>query len=455
MPGPRVTDAPPPGDRVERVAAAQGRRDRARLVAAQEEIVALRHRVEELERSPSRLALAPARKAVHAVRRLMRPAALTMAPPSVCPPASRGLALVIDNQWPEPDRDSGSVDIVTLAACLRRLGFDVILAAAMQHGGHQPARDRLVAQGIRCLQPTEAESVAQFILRHGASLDLCVLCRVFCGGEFLELVQRHCGRARLVFDSIDLNYLREERKAQVTQDATLAAALPRVREREEHVIRSCDATMVVSEAELALLADTLPDCLVVQMPLARPVQAPSAAFAERRGIGFVGSFAHAPNADAVRYFLAEIWPLVQRSLPGCEFSIVGADAPSDLLDGAAGPVRLLGHVPDVAPWFESLRLTVAPLRFGAGAKGKVASSLAAGVPCIVTPVASEGMALAGTSGVIVAGAPADFAAAVVRAYGDAALWAELSAGALAYADRMLSPAAWQDRLDAMLQRIGF
>ena len=312
----------------------------------------------------------------------------------------------------------------------------------------------MAAQGLRCLRPEDAASVEDFIERRGGEVDVCVLCRVFCGGEFLEVVQRRCGRARLVFDAIDLNFLREERRAQLTGDAALLAMSGQLRAREEHVIRSCDATMVVSQAELALLAETLPECLVVGMPLSRITPASCPSFASRRGIGFIGSFAHGPNVDAVRYLLAEIWPSVRHSLPDCELTIVGADAPADLLDGATGSVRLLGHVPDVTPWFESLRLTVAPLRFGSGAKGKVASSLAAGLPCILTSIASEGMALGADTGVLVADDPGDFAAALVRAYDDAALWGELSSGGLAYARRVLSPAGWQARLDTMLQRIG-
>ena len=442
----------------DRIAAAQARRDRAKLLAAQTEMADLRRRVEELERSPSRLALAPVRRAIHAAAPVLRrargvPRLLPGAGPVAIPP-TRGLALVIDNDWPAPDRDAGSVEIVNLVMALQRLGFDTILAAAHQHEGEQPARDRLVAQGIRCLLPGEASSVGQFIVRHGVTVDLCVLCRVFCGGEFLELAQTHCTRARLVFDTIDLNYLREERKARLLEDAALQALIQQVRTREEHVIRSCDATIVVSQAELELLGGTMPDSLVVQMPLARAVQPPVTPFVERRGIGFIGSFGHTANVDAVRFFLAEVWPVIHRGLPECELSIVGADAPADLLNGTQGPVRLLGHLPDVGPWFESLRLTVAPLRYGAGAKGKVASSLAAGVPCIATSVASEGMALTEAAGVAVADTPAAFAAAVLRFHEDASAWARLSAGGVAYVASTLSPTAWQAQLDAMLFRLG-
>jgi glycosyltransferase involved in cell wall biosynthesis len=108
----------------------------------------------------------------------------------------------------------------------------------------------------------------------------------------------------------------------------------------------------------------------------------------------------------------------------------------------------------VAPWFESLVVTVAPLRFGAGAKGKIASSLAAGVPVVVTAIAAEGMALEQGCGVLVATDAASFADCLCRISTDAALWTRLSDEALAYARHTLSLEAWQDRLDQMLRRLG-
>jgi len=445
-----------------RIAATQARRDRARLAAAQAEILALkaqqvgvraavnkslRARLGRLEHTPFRPALALARK----LARHRHPQAV---PPTAPAPASRGRALIIDDHWPLPDRDSGSVDICNLAEALSVLGFEVLLAAAREHDGAQPARDALQTRGIACLTPAEAPSVAAFLAQQGATLDLCVLCRVFCGGQFLESVLEHCIKARIVFNSIDLNFLREERKARLLGDPKLLEIAQAVRPREEYVIRHSDATILVSEAERDLLAATLPDCLAVTLPLARPMTPPKTPFAARAGIGFIGGFKHTPNIDAVRYFLAEIWPTIHGALPECQFSIVGADAPADLLAGAPGNVQWLGHLPDAGPWFESLRLSVAPLRFGAGAKGKIASSLAAGLPCVATGIAAEGMALVPEHGVLTAGDAASFAGAVIRLYGDAALWEQLSNGAIAYASTTLSIGKWRQDLDMMLQRIG-
>ena len=418
------------------------------MAAVAAELAWLRRRVLELEASPLRRATQPIRRILQ-----RRRSPLPAAPGSQqAPQAGRGLALVLDHAWPQPDRDSGSIDIVNLVQALDRLGFSVVLAASTQHAGPQPARDRLSAQGISCLGPADAASTEAWLEQHGHTLDLCVLCRVFCGGAFLEQVQRVATKARLVFNSIDLNWVREMRRAETTGDAALAGMVDMLRSREQHVIQSCDATIVVSDSEAALLAAEVPESRVAVLPLARLGAPPRAGFAERDGSGFVGNFAHAPNTDAMRWFLASAWPLVRRELPEARMSVAGPDAPAELQH--APGVTLLGHVADLAPWFESLRVTVAPLRYGAGSKGKIASSLAAGVPCVITPVAAEGMGLGENDGALVAADPAGLAAALVRLQTDAALWQACSEGALAYAQQRLSMPAWQARLDRLLQAIG-
>lgn len=450
-----MTDAPrmgPPGV-ADPVAIAQARRDRARLIAAEAEAAVLRGRLAAFYGSRTWRATAPLRALFSVVRPRAAPRPAPPKPPCAGT-AAKPCALVIDDHWPQPDRDAGSMEIMTLLDALSGLGYEVIFAADLDHGAPSPARDALVAHGVRCLDAADAPSVAAFI-EHGApALDLCVLCRVFCGGKFLEAVQTHRRSARIVFDSIDLNFLRVQRQAAMDggEDALEVARV--VRLREEAVIAASDATLVVSSVERELLHATMPGTHVVEMPLARAVTPPQAGFASRRGIGFIGGFAHAPNVDAVRWFLAEIWPLVLRDDPEAEFEIVGADMPPGLLDGAPGRVRALGHVPDIGPWFERLRVTVAPLRFGAGAKGKVASSLAAGVPCVATTIAAEGMALRPGEHVLVADTPEEFAARLHDASGDPAVWSRLSEGGLDYAAQSLSKARWQAQLAAMLERIG-
>jgi glycosyltransferase involved in cell wall biosynthesis len=313
-------------------------------------------------------------------------------------------------------------------------------------------RTALERHGVQCL-PVGTE-IDRFLCEKGETVDLCILTRVFGGGAYLEAVTRHCPTAPIVFNTVDLHFLRAEREARLRGDEKGLAQSKRTRMREEFVARRAHATIVVSDHESALLATALPDAYIVQLPLAREINRPQAGFAARQGIGFIGGFAHAPNVDALRYFFADIWPLVLREMPGCEFEIVGADLPTELLKGVPGVIRYLGHVPDIIPWFESIRLTIAPLRFGAGAKGKIASSLAAGVPCVTTAVGVEGMALTHEVNVLTADDPAAFAEHIRHACTNPALWQKLSDGAIEYATAELSTAAWTNRLRETLWTIG-
>ena len=363
------------------IAAAQMRRDRRRLEHAQQEILALQAQATRFAGGQRHYILHALRLIFHRLPPGVQKAIRRWRPKRSSPVAGvaammeqaggdapvRGRALVIDDHWPRPDRDVGSIEIVNLAKALTALGFDVVLAAGLEHCEGLAARNALVSEGIRCLSMSDAPSVEAFLAQQGNTIDLCVLCRVYCGGRFLEAVQRSARKARIVFHSIDLHFLRLERQAVVEGGEAAAAIARQVRAREVEIMRSSDATVVVSDVELRHLEAAVPDVLAVRLPLARSVMPPATSFRAQSGIGFIGSFVHAPNSDAIRYFLAEIWPHVLRNLPDVEMTIVGADCPNDLLDGVAGRVRVLGHVPDIGPWFEGLRLTVTPLRFGAGA----------------------------------------------------------------------------------------
>ena len=454
---------------------ARAERERERARRAMERALAAEARLAEFEASAAWRLTWPARRLAYAVPKPLydlvrkapgrllraarggteqRPAPPASAAPARVEPLRGPAALLIDDHWPRPDRDAGSIEIANLAEALVDLGFEVLFAADRDHAadvvGGSPGRDTLAARGVRCLGPADALSVGAFLEREGGRLALVVLNRLYGGGRFMEDVRRHCTGARVVFNTIDLHHVRIRREAELRRDAAGLAVAAAAHEREEALAREADATIVVSEMERDLLAASVPGSNVVVLPLAREIRPPRAPFEARSGVGFIGGFTHAPNADAVRFFLAEVWPLVLRGSPRCEFSIVGADLPPAVLDGVPGAVRYLGPVADAAPWFESLRLTVAPLRYGAGVKGKVVSSLAAGVPCVATPAAVEGTGLRDGDGVLVAATPELLADRILRADGDPDLWADLSAGGLAHVAARFSPAAWRRALAEML-----
>jgi len=342
---------------------------------------------------------------------------------------------------------------MNLVTELIRIGYDITFFA-LGPPSDDEYRAQLEGLGVTCLSKASGEPLDRFLETDGESLALCVLSRVHAGGRSFESVRRFARDARVVFNTIDLHFLREEREARLKGDRSSLAVAAATRERELYLVRQADATIVVSSEERRLIEAAVPGARVFDLPLAREVHWPTTTFDVRSGIGFVGGFAHAPNVDALQFFLSEVWPIVLRGIPDCEFTIAGPGLPSDVLTSLPERVRYLGHVPDLSRWFDTLRVSVAPLRYGAGAKGKVASSLAHGVPCIATPIAVEGMQLRTHVGVLVETSPEGLASRIVAAYGDPKLWSDLSTAGLEYARHQLSPESWRRRFGDVLHGVG-
>ncbi len=376
-------------------------------------------------------------------------------PPARLPKTGRPRAFIIDSRWPRPDQDSGSIDAVTQIRALDRLGYEIVFASDIEYDATIRYRLQLELEGVICLSAALSPSIADFLESDGGSIDLCILSRVSCGGRYLEAARRHAPRAKIIFNTVDLHHLREAREARLLGDAALLRQAEVTRIRELHIARHADATIVVSAAERLALEQAVPGAMIVDMPLARRLHAAThiPGFAERCGVGFVGGFEHPPNIDAVRYLLAEIWPLVLARRPGATLSLVGKGLPAALLDAAPRGVSYLGHLPTLDPWLDAIRLTVAPLRYGAGAKGKVASSLAAGVPCVSTAIGAEGMGLEDGVHLAVADTPEDFAQRICAVHEDAALWQRLSEGGYEKARRHFSVSAGQERLAMLLRSL--
>ena len=242
--------------------------------------------------------------------------------------------------------------------------------------------------------------------------------------------RRYCPNARIVYDTVDLHFLREQRLAKLTGD-TSTRRLAEYRQREElGLIAQADITLVVSAVERDILVSEVPVADVRILSNIHHIPGSQVAFAERRNIFFIGTFAHPPNSDGVLWFCRDILPLILTQLPELKFSVIGADPPAEIRALASPAVQILGHVPDVTPIFGSYRLSIAPLRYGAGVKGKINQSLAHGLPVVATKIAVEGMFLKDGDSVMIADQPKDFAAAVIRLYQDQILWERLSSGGM-------------------------
>ena len=131
------------------------------------------------------------------------------------------------------------------------------------------------------------------------------------------------------------------------------------------------------------------------VPSTYPVARDVPGFTQRvpRSLLFVGGFQHSPNPDAVLFFCRQVLPLVRRSLPGVTVTIVGDAPPKEVIALSSAQITVTGWVPHVEPYLASHCISIAPLRFGAGLKGKIMEAMGTGLPVVTTSVGAEGMEL--------------------------------------------------------------
>ena len=336
--------------------------------------------------------------------------------------------LVADTRIPMEDISAGERSTMGVLRDLSRMGYQVtMLPVDMEPAPRYEAE--LASLGIEVITKEKGfSSAGAYLARHGHQFGAFYLIRVDVAETLLSTARRVAPNARILFHAPDLYFLREMREAEVLGDPVAMVRAEHTRERELAIMRDVDHVIVLSTAEKPVLEPYLPQKPISLFPaLYAAINEDPPPFEERRHIFFLGGFGHRPNRDGVLWFVEAIWPLIHARIPDMEFHIIGAEVPADILtlDGRNG-IRVVGYVEDLDPTFNSQRLGVAPLRYGAGIKGKVAMTIGAGVPCICTDVAAEGMHLLDGVHTLLAETPEDFAEAVIRAYTDADLWQQLS-----------------------------
>lgn len=363
--------------------------------------------------------------------------------------APQGRILVIDATTPQPDQDSGSVRLTHILRLLRESGRHVTFFADNRAyvAGYSEALQRL---GVEVLYHPWLADPVDWLRRNGPSLDAVLVCRHYIAANYLDLVRQFAPRARFLFDTVDLHYLREERAAALAGSDEIARQAARTRAQEQRLIRASDVTLVVSPVERELLQRELPGSRVEVLSNVHPVHGCRQPWSQRKDLFFVGGFQHPPNIDAVTWFCTEVFPLVRRELSDLRFHVIGSRITAQVEALAGDGIEIHGHVADLEPYLDGCRIALAPLRYGAGVKGKVNMSMSYGQPVVATTMAVEGMHLQPEHEVLVADDPAGFAAAVVRLYQDEALWNRLSAAGLDNVRRHFSFEAARTALDRVL-----
>lgn len=361
---------------------------------------------------------------------------------------------VIDATVPTPDKDAGSVTALWFMRLLLDLGYDItFLPNNLQLDGDYGRT--LQGLGIEVLHAPYMRSIKQYLYDYGGDFDCFFLYRVDEGGKFYQLIQKLYPHTPVIFDTVDLHYLRQAREAKLPDaDPQAAHRAMETKKRELALIRSAAATIVLSEREYDILSQEGHRGSLFLIPLVLEARNNIPPREGRDGIAFVGGYQHMPNVDAVLWFCQEIWPLIRAAMPNMVFHIVGSNPPDAITSLNIEGVIVHGFIADLDGFLDRRIATVAPLQYGAGIKGKVGSSMAAGVPCIATPIAVEGMELSPDENVLVANSPQAFADQIKALCGDTKLWNKLSSAGLKFVHDSYSPQVTRKRLLRLLAKVG-
>lgn len=366
--------------------------------------------------------------------------------------AVRKRVLFLDACNPALGEDAGSLATVNLIKAYQALGYQVSFAPEDNFLYQKTQVSFLQSMGVECFYAPYEVSVVGILQKYGHLYDVVQLVRPQVATRNLEAVKRLAPRARICFLNADLHFLRMQRQAELEGLATEPQAVADMRRTEIEIIENVDVAMVHSTYEKSLLGVIAPASRVVVTPLIETVVGATAAYTTRKDIMFLGGYNHPPNVDAAHWLADEIWPRLKDKLPGARLLLVGSSPPASLQALASDRIIVTGKVPVLEPWYAKTRVFVAPLRYGAGAKGKVLSALAHGVPIVATTIAGEGMGLDNGRTIFQADTAEAIAAEIVRIFRlNAGEWKTLSVAAQRHVERNNGLAALTSALQDALQ----
>jgi glycosyltransferase involved in cell wall biosynthesis/GT2 family glycosyltransferase len=349
--------------------------------------------------------------------------------------------LVVHGDVPPPDRDACSLRLLRIVEQMIAEGHRVTFLA--RGGGDQFHNSaRLLQMGVAEVFPLDAVRLGERFPERGwrwtietldlkwlldrGNFDVAWLSLYDIAEQYTPLIRRHSPNTKIVVDSSDIQWIREHRGATLAGDPVAIAAAERTRERERAVYGAADVNVAISEVDAQATRELAPDAPVQIVSLVEDFPPVVADRSQRSGLLFVGNFWHAPNVDAVTAFHRDTWPLIRAAVPGMHLTIAGSAPPEEILALAADDVTVTGWVPELESYMAQALISIAPLRFGAGIKGKIVQAIAAGLPVVTTTIGTEGMDLIDGEHLLVADDPADFAAAVARLHADEQLWHHLA-----------------------------
>lgn len=342
----------------------------------------------------------------------------------------RKKVLIIGHVWPEPKSSAAGSRMMQLIEFFQAQDYEVVFSTACAKSVNA---FNLASLAIRT-EVIELNSSSFDTFVRKLNPEIVIFDRFMSEEQFGWRVYEGCPNALRILDTEDLHCLRKGRQMALKDlrpfdDFYL---FNETAKREIASIYRCDLSLIISEAEMKLLKNQfkVDDSLLFYLPFLRtPISKENTrklpSFQNRSQFMTIGNFLHEPNYNAILYLKETIWPLIRRQLPQAELHIYGAYASQRVtqLHSEREGFIIKGYAEDVNDVMQLAKVCLAPLRFGAGLKGKVVDAMQNGTPSVMTSIAAEGIFGYKMNG-CVEDNPEDFAKSAVELYQNEKLWTE-------------------------------
>ena len=335
--------------------------------------------------------------------------------------------LIIGQTFPEPTTTAAGGRMLQLIEMFTSHGYGITFASSASSSEKSFNLDSI---GVTTQQIVINDSSFDDFVRQ-LNPTLVLFDRFVTEEQFAWRVTQSCPKALKILDTEDLHFLRKARQ-QSLKDATDVKNtnfFTETAKREIASILRCDLSLIISEFEMKLLADTFAVSkeILYYLPFMvtkLPDSSNFPEFEQRNNFMTIGNLLHGPNVDSVLYLKKEIWPLIKKQLPQAQLYIYGNYAPQHILElhNQKQGFYIMGWADSVAHVMQKARVCLAPLRFGAGLKGKLLDAMLYGTPGVTTSIGAEGMYGDLPMPGVIADTPESFAELSVALYSDKIKW---------------------------------
>lgn len=303
--------------------------------------------------------------------------------------------LVIDHMVPQYDKDAGAKNVFMYTSLFQEMGLKVTFLPA-DFFPFQPYTSELEQAGIEVLYGNYyLKYWKEWLTEHIHYYDYIYLNRPHIAVRFMDLLKKYA-TGKIIYFGHDLHFLREQREYELKPRPELLKSIEYWKKLEFKLMNAADIVYVVGSYEQQVLQKELLEKIIRNIPIFSYDIEKNKAYPKaenRKDLLFVGGFKHPPNIDAVLWFAKEVFPHILIKYPDIHWYIAGSNPTDEILALNSKNITVTGFVSDetLVEYYNSCRLSVVPLRYGAGVKGKVIESIYYHCPLITTTIGAEGI----------------------------------------------------------------